>query len=174
MELTSTPKESFAIVIADTTINRGSHLLALEIDERLSDLRQNSRIFDMADRSYPMSQLIAFDNIILVGSHEGSLYSLEIHELLAEHRQVWRNKKVASIIDGSELIQASAADLQLKLALKNLGVHELEASLIVLNAKNKFDSFLNLMNIDLDNEIDRFIGALLKMSSTRHSFVLST
>lgn len=168
-----TLESKIAIVLADTNTDRSTHLLALELDERLVARGFQCRIFDMADKSYPTAHLNQYGQIIIIGIHNGSLYSTETHELLSTHRQVWRGKKIASVINASENIQAKSADVLLRSALKSLGVGEISESLIVLESGKRFDSFLNIMDIDLSSVIDRFLDSFVNIRARTNSFAIS-
>ncbi len=146
-----------ALIITETTKERSSHFLALELDERLNRLGMKPEILDLADPSYKVKDLHKYDAYLLVGTSTGPLYSNETHQLLTNNRQVWRNRRVASVMVSGEKMLADAADIQLKLVLKTLGANLLPDQLVVVNAENKFDQFLNLMDRSLNSKIDQFL-----------------
>lgn len=146
-----------ALIITETTKERSSHFLALELDERLNRLGMDPEVLDLADASYKVKDLDKYDAYLLVGASIGPLYNSETHQLLTNNRQIWRHSRVASVMVSTEKMLGDAADTQLKLVLKTLGANLLPDQLVVVNAENKFDRSLNLIDRSLNSKIDQFL-----------------
>ncbi|VXD12653.1 NADPH-dependent FMN reductase [Marinoscillum sp. 108] len=150
-----------AIIITDTQVVRFSHLVALELDERLAGLGLNTSILDLADPSYELNELASYDYYLLVGNHAGPLYNHETHRLLTNHRALWRNKKMATVMVTSERILAESADEQLRTVLKSLSANLLPEGLMVMEPEKKFDESFNLIDSVLNLAMYRFLFLLV-------------
>lgn len=146
-----------ALIITEISKARKSHLLALELDERLSEQGNYTKIFDLADKSYNLEDLERFDSFLLIGTNVGPLYSNETHQILTRYKHLWRNKRIGSVMVSNEKMLGDAADIQLKLVLKSLGAKLVPDQLVVVETQSKFDRSLNLVDEALNLKISEYL-----------------
>lgn len=147
-----------ALIVTKTTPGHSSHLIALELDERLQGMGHEPTIVDLTDPSYQIKDLDDFDTFILITTHEGPLYNCETHRLLTTHKHAYRGKPTATVMISNEPILAESADTSLRRILKSLGAELFAPKLLVNEETEKFDLTLKLIDRDLEEEIGQFLA----------------